>query len=83
MEQARFQRRGSARFDTVQGQRLSLQRVQIQPLRRLVDVKPNHLAVGVDVDVQPRGDLNGLRPRPCLEFRVEAVCLRIVAYSNG
>ena len=57
--------------------------MQVQPLGRMVDVKSNHLALGINTDVWALGDLNGVRPGPRLKLDVEAVGLWIVVKFQG
>ena len=65
------------------GEFLGLQCGQVKPLGRVVDVKSDHAAGGVQIDVQPVRDLARFRSRSRLKFDIETVSFGIVMKLHG
>src|SRR6266404_2696783 len=56
---------------------------KVEPRRRVIDIEADHVAIGVEVDVETFDNLPRLRARRALQLDIEAVCLRIVMQLHG
>src|SRR3954453_18416032 len=67
----------------VQRQRNRLDAGEIKLVRRVVDIEPDHVAIGIEIDIEPFDNLPRLRARRALQLDIEAVRLRIVVQLHG
>src|SRR5882757_7209524 len=49
----------------------------------MIDVEPDHGAIGVEIDIEPFDNLPRLRARYALQLDIEAVRLRIIMQLHG
>jgi len=67
----------------VQRQRNRLDAGEIKLVRRVVDIEPDHIAIGIEIDIEPFDNFPRLRARRTLQFDIEAVRLRIIMQLHG
>src|SRR6185295_3917386 len=56
---------------------------QVKLARSVLDVEPDHVAIGVEIDDQTLDDLAHLGPRRAVQLDIEAVRFRIIAKLHG
>src|SRR3954454_46478 len=56
---------------------------KVELARRMIDIEADHVAVGVEINVETFDNLPRLRARRALQLDIEAVRLRIVMQLHG
>src|SRR5438309_2902804 len=82
-----------ARVKPAHDERYSLRRAQrhrnrldagkIELARRGIDIEPDHVTIGVEIDIEPLDNLPRLGTRHVLQLDIEAVGLRIIVQLHG
>jgi hypothetical protein len=67
----------------VQRQRNRFDAGKIKLARRGIDIEPEHIAVGIEIDIEPLDNLPRLGARRALQLDIEAVRLRVIMQLHG
>src|SRR4051794_12646306 len=64
-------------------QRNRLDAGKLELARGMIDIEPDHVAIGIEIDIEPFDNLPRLRARRALQLDIEAVRLRIIMQLHG